>query len=168
MRRSWWGWGHVEEAASAAEVGQLVDRVTQILPRHDFTDHAPPDPRSLELAAPRIHAPASLSAICSADPVDRAGHTHGKAFRDIVRNLHGHLDHVPDLVARPRNERDVIDLLDWCSQASVAVIPYGGGSSVVGGIEPRFDGPVLTLDTTAMGAVLEVDHKIGRASCRER
>ncbi len=47
----------------------------------------------------------------------------------------------PISIARPRTEQDVIDLLDWCSANSIAVIPYGGGSSVVGGIEPRFDGP---------------------------
>ena len=158
MKRSWWGWGYVEEAASQAEVGQLVDRIGQVLPRHDFTDHEPPDPTVLGLPAPRINAPASLSALCSANPTDRAGHAHGKSFRDVVRNLQGRLDHVPDLVARPRDERDVINLLDWCSRESIAVIPYGGGSSVVGGIEPRFDGPALTMDITAMDAVLEIDH----------
>jgi alkyldihydroxyacetonephosphate synthase len=158
MRRSWWGWGYVEEAATQAESRQLADRVAQLIPQHDFSDHEPPDPAELGMRAPRISAPDSLSALCSADPTDRAGHTHGKAFRDVVRNLLGRLDHVPDLIARPRTEQDVIDLLDWCSRESIAVIPYGGGSSVVGGIEPRFEGPALTLDTTAMDAVLEIDH----------
>ena len=158
MKRSWWGWGYVEEATSQAEAGQLVERIGQVLPRHDFTDHEPPDPTVLGLPAPRINAPAGLSALCSANPTDRAGHAHGKSFRDVVRNLLGRLDHVPDLVARPRDERDVINLLDWCSRESIAVIPYGGGSSVVGGIEPRFDGPAVTMDITAMDAVLEIDH----------
>ena len=158
MRRSWWGWGYVEEAASQAEIRELVDRVAQAMPQHDFADHPPPDPQALGLPVPRITAPASLSALCSADPVERAGHAHGKGFRDVARNLQGRLDHVPDLVARPRAEQDVIDLLDWCSENSIAVIPYGGGSSVVGGIEPRFDGPALTLDTSAMDAVIEIDH----------
>ncbi len=157
MRRSWWGWGCVEEAATQAETRELVERAAQALPHHDFTDHEPPDPAHLELPAPRISAPASLSTLCSTDPTDRAGHARGKGFRDVVRNLQGRLDHVPDLVARPRAERDVIDLLDWCSQESIAVIPYGGGSSVVGGIEPRFDGPAVTLDITAMNSVLDID-----------
>ena len=152
MKRSWWGWGCVEEATSQAETAQLVDRVAQALPQHDFADHEPPDPTRLGLAAPRITAPAGLSALCSADPTDRAGHAHGKGFRDVVRNLQGRLDHVPDLIARPRAEQDVIDLLDWCSSESIAAIPYGGGSSVVGGVEPRFDGPALSLDVTAMDA----------------
>ncbi len=158
MKRSWWGWGYVEDAVTPVEAAQLVDRVRQALPQHEFADHEPPDPESLGLPAPRITAPASLSTLCSADPTDRAGHAHGKGFRDVVRNLQGRLDHLPDLVARPRAEQDVVDLLDWCSRESIAVIPYGGGSSVVGGIEPRFDGPALTMDVTAMDAVLDIDH----------
>ena len=157
MNRSWWGWGHVQEASTHAEVDQLLERVQQLLPGHDFTDHEPPDPAELGLPTPRVTAPDSLSALCSADATDRAGHAHGKGFRDVVRNLQGRLDHVPDLVARPRDESDVINLLDWCSSDSIAVIPYGGGSSVVGGIEPRFDGPAVTMDLTAMDAVLEID-----------
>ncbi len=128
-----------------------------MLPDHDFTDHAPPNPGDLELPASRITPPAALAELCSSDAADRAGHARGKAFRDVVLNLRGRLDHVPDLIARPRHERDVIDLLDWCTRESIAVIPYGGGSSVVGGVEPRFDGPAVTMDLTGMGAVLEID-----------
>ena len=157
MTRSWWGWGTVEDAASDQETQALIARAAQAMPTHDFADHRPPDPKRLGLPAPRITAPNPLSALCSADPEDRAGHARGKAFRDVVRNLQGRLDHVPDLVTRPRTERDVIDLLDWCSRDAIAVIPYGGGSSVVGGIEPRFDGPAVTMDLTAMDAVLEID-----------
>lgn len=157
MTRSWWGWGTLEEAASDPEAQELIARVSQVLPAHDFTDHRPPDPTQLGLPAPRITAPDSVTELCSADPEDRAGHARGKAFRDVVRNLQGHLDYVPDLVVRPRTESDVIDLLDWCSRDAIALIPYGGGSSVVGGIEPRFDAPAVTMDLTAMDAVLEID-----------
>jgi alkyldihydroxyacetonephosphate synthase len=89
--------------------------------------------------------------------VDRLGHARGKAFRDVVRNLHGDVHHVPDLVARPRTEADVASLLDWCSSTGVSVVPYGGGSSVVGGVEPRFDGPAVTLDLGLLDRVLEVE-----------
>jgi alkyldihydroxyacetonephosphate synthase len=162
VTRSWWGWGTLEEAASEQETQALIARVAQLMPAHDFTDHPPPDPRRLGLPAPRIIAPNSLTALCSADPEDRAGHARGKAFRDVVRNLQGRLA-VPDLVVRPRTERDVIDLLDWCSHDAIAVIPYGGGSSVVGGVEPRFDGPAITMDLAAMDAVLEID-RVSRAA----
>ena len=70
------------------------------------------------------------------------------------------LPDVPDLVVRPVDEREVVDLLDWCSRDAVAVVPYGGGSSVVGGVEPRLDGDytgVVSLDLGRLDRVHEVD-----------
>ena len=157
MGRSWWGWGNTEEAVTGTEADALVERTATLLPGHDLTDHQAPDPADLDLPTPRVHPPEALAALCATDPVTRAGHAHGKAFRDVVRNLTGRLDHVPDLVAYPRHEQDVVDVLDWASRDGVAVIPYGGGSSVVGGIEPRFDGPAVTLDLTRLDRVLEID-----------
>ncbi|WP_225797122.1 FAD-binding oxidoreductase [Streptomyces aculeolatus] len=158
MTRSWWGWGNVEDAVRGPELAALLDRV-RLLSAAEPEDHPPPPAASLALRPPRAKPPASLAGLCSADPADRAAHTHGKAFRDVVRNLHGDLRHPPDLVARPRDERDVADLLDWCTGAGVAAIPYGGGSSVVGGVEPRLaDGrPAVTLDLERLDAVPEVD-----------
>lgn len=155
--RSWWGWGNVEDAVTGAEEGALVARVSALLPDHDFTAHEPPDVTRLDLPAPRAHVPASLASIASHDTEDRAAHARGKAYRDVVRNLEGDLAHTPDVVLRPRSERDVIDVLDWAASAGVAVVPFGGGTSVVGGVEPRFDAPAASLDLTGLGRVLEID-----------
>ena len=126
-------------------------------PTHDFTVHEPPEVADLDLPAPRVGVPDSLALIASLDVADRAAHAHGKAFRDVVRNLEGDVSHAPDVVLRPRSEQDVVDALDWASAAGVAVVPFGGGSSVVGGIEPRFDGPAVSLDLTRLDQVLEID-----------
>jgi alkyldihydroxyacetonephosphate synthase len=163
MTRSWWGWGNVEDAVTGAEAEELVARVAALLPDHDFTEHAPPALGALDLRPARVAAPASLAAIASDSVEDRAAHTHGKAYRDVVRNLHGDLAHPPDLVLRPRHEQDVVDVLDWAAGAGVAVIPFGGGTSVVGGVEARFDGPAVSLDLGALDRVLEVD-EVSRAA----
>lgn len=158
--RSWWGWGHVEDAVVGEERAALTKRVAELLPGATLTVHEPPDVQSLGVGAPRVAAPALLAGLCSDDVTDRASHAHGKAFRDVVRNLHGDLANVPDLVVRPVTERDVVDVLDWCGGAEVAVIPYGGGSSVVGGVEPRIDrdfAGVITLDLSRFDRVLEID-----------
>jgi len=155
--RSWWGWGTVEAAVAGAELDRLRQRVAALLPGHDLTEREAPDPAKLGLPEPRVAPPAPLAGLCRVDAVDRAAHAHGKAFRDVVRNLHGDLGHVPDVVARPRTEQDLVDLLDWCATDGISVIPYGGGSSVVGGVEPRFDGPAVTVDLTRLDRVLEVD-----------
>ncbi len=157
--RSWWGWGAVEEAVGGAELDGLVHRARSLAPDADLTEHLPPRVEDLDLPAVRIGPPRALASICSTDPGDRAAHAHGKAFRDVVRNLHGDLTHVPDLVARPREERDLVDLLDWCCAGGFAVVPYGGGSSVVGGIEPRFDDRpgAVTVDLAHLNRVVDVD-----------
>jgi alkyldihydroxyacetonephosphate synthase len=157
VTRSWWGWGSVEEAVTPAESDELLTRIRGLLPDAELEPHAAPEPADLALRTPRVRPPSSLAALCSVDPSDRAGHTHGKAFRDVVRNLHGRLDHPTDLVVRPRSEQDVVDVLDWCSRDRIAVVAYGGGSSVVGGIEPRFEEPAVSLDLGALDRVLEID-----------
>ncbi|QKW34345.1 FAD-binding oxidoreductase [Actinomadura sp. NAK00032] len=155
--RSWWGWGDVEGAVTGAERAALIARVAALLPGADLTDHEPPAVGDLDVPPPRIAAPPSLAGLCSDDPADRLGHARGKAFRDVVRNLLGDLGEVPDLVVRPGAERDVVDVLDWCAGAGIAVIPYGGGSSVVGGVEPRGAGPAVSLDLGRLADVVEID-----------
>ncbi|HVW27988.1 MAG TPA: FAD-binding oxidoreductase [Polyangiaceae bacterium] len=157
--RSWWGWGTVEDAAGPEEREALAARVRALVPEAALELHAPPDPRSLGVGQPRVRPPASLALLASSDVVDRVAHARGKAYRDVVRNLMGDVAHVPDLVVRPETEQHVVDVLDWCSREGVAVIPFGGGSSVVAGVEPRFDGypGVVTLDLERLDRVLEVD-----------
>src|SRR4051794_11084532 len=158
MTRSWWGWGDVEHAVEGSELDELIGRVRKMLPETELVAHHPPAVADLQLPVSRVVPPAPLVRLCSSDLQDRAGHAHGKAFRDVVRNLHAQLHHVPDLVVRPRSESDVVDVLDWCSAAGIAAIPYGGGSSVVGGIEPRFeDRPAVSVDLGAMNQVVEID-----------
>ncbi|TDC86276.1 FAD-binding oxidoreductase [Actinomadura sp. 7K507] len=157
MGRSWWGWGNVEDAVRGEELDALLSRV-RALTSGELVGHEAPGVDALGLPRPRVRAPEALAGLCSDDVADRAAHAHGKAFRDVVRNLHGDLRHVPDLVARPRDERDLVDLLDWCGRDGIAVIPYGGGSSVVGGVEPRFDDrPVVTVDLERLDRVVEID-----------
>jgi alkyldihydroxyacetonephosphate synthase len=99
-------------------------------------------------------------------PLDRAGHTYGKAFRDVVRALRGDLSAAPDLVAFPRDEDQLVATLDWADQHRYAVVPYGGGSSVVGGVEARCrdDHPgVISIDLGGLSGILEVD-RVSRAA----
>ena len=69
-------------------------------------------------------------------PLDRLNHALGKSYADLARMWLRQVPHVPDWVAYPDDEQAVIDILDWASRHNVAVIPYGGGSSVCGGVKP--------------------------------
>ncbi|MFD8142826.1 FAD-binding oxidoreductase [Streptomyces sp. NPDC059708] len=159
--RSWWGWGwtdaHPDDAECAAMGALLPGTLARPLPV--------PAVRDLRIGGPAVEPPPSLAHLVTADPADRAAHAMGKAYRDVARALRGRPGRIPDLVARPADERAVADLLDWAGAHGVAVVPYGGGSSVTGGVEYRGDAhrAVLSLDLTAMRRVLEVDTE-GRAA----
>lgn len=155
-RRSWWGWGWEDQAlddAACAAYGALIP---------GLAEHPIPVPtvEEIDLGQPRVAAPAALAEQLSDDPYDRASHAYGKAYRDVMRALHRRIDAAPDLVARPRDEAGVVAILDWASEAGVAVVPFGGGSSVVGGVECSGDGyaGVVSLDLTDLNRVLEIDH----------
>ncbi|WP_405491797.1 FAD-binding oxidoreductase [Nocardia sp. NBC_00511] len=166
MTRSWWGWGNVEDAVTGAERTALTARVANLLPGADLTAHEPPELTELTVPAARIQAPESLAELASGDLGDRVAHGHGQAFRDVVRTLLGRVDNAPDLVLRPRTEQDVVDVLDWCANSAIAVIPFGGGTSVVGGVEPRdtadYAGAV-SLDLGRLNRVVEID-RVSRAA----
>jgi alkyldihydroxyacetonephosphate synthase len=101
------------------------------------------------LPAPRVAPPSSLANICAADDHARATHALGKSYSDVVHGFRGRFTHPPDFVARPRDETDVERLLEWCAAERVAAIPYGGGTSVVGGVTPDIDGKHVTGATDA-------------------
>ena len=115
---------------------------------------------AIEVPKPRLRAPGGLGDLFSSDRYDRIAHALGKAYRDVVRGFRGRYESFPDLVAFPRSAEEVEVVLDFCSEAGAAAIPFGGGTSVVGGVEPRMYGDypgVVTIDLRRMDRVLEVD-----------
>jgi alkyldihydroxyacetonephosphate synthase len=157
--RSWWGWGWVD----AALEGAVLDGIAALLATR-FGPAAvadvpvvPADPRHVEVARSRLRVPDGLGSLASVDPSDRLRHGHSASFRELVRALHGDVPHPPDLVLRPTDASDVARLLDWASDAGVAVVPWGGGTSVVGGVTPPADRPSVCVDLERLDRVLAVD-----------
>jgi alkyldihydroxyacetonephosphate synthase len=165
-RRKHWGWGYEDEQLPPAEVRAAAAGLSEHLgfPVGDVEE--PVALEALWLRHPRVVAPASLAGICSDDAHARASHALGKSYSDVVRGLRGQFDHPPDFVAYPREDSDVERVLEWCAAEGVAVVPYGGGTSVVGGVEPRV-GPAyagsVSLDLSLLDRVLEVD-EVSRAA----
>lgn len=156
-----WGWaGDPADAPRAADLEALAPLVAEHL---GVTAQPPEAPHPVpDLAADRVsdRLPVSLRAIADSSPVERARHSIGRSYVDIVRGVRGELGHVVDCVLTPRTEADVVAVLDWCTDAGVAVVPFGGGTSVVGGVQPDvgsvFDG-VVSLDLSALAGVAEID-----------
>ena len=161
--QSWSGWGDAEQ------VPVLSDAVLALI-REGLGVSAPPrPPRALsEIALAPSGLPdatvASLAAVVGAEHVladreSRIRHTRGKSTTDLLRLQAGEADDAPDLVVLPGSHDEVLALLRICSKRRIAVVPFGGGSSVVGGLSPdrsAFAG-VLALDVRRMNALLALD-----------
>jgi alkyldihydroxyacetonephosphate synthase len=159
-RRKLWGWGYQGDGLTPDEMHLLAALVARRFGLEDVRVAEPPTIDEIQLRKPRLEPPASIAAFSSSEAADRAEHTLGKSFHDLVRGLRREYANPPDLVAYPQDEAQVVAVLEWASDARVAAIPYGGGSSVVGGIEPEVgDGyrGAVSVDLRRLGHVLEID-----------
>jgi alkyldihydroxyacetonephosphate synthase len=150
-----WGWGSAADEpteASLQDLAGIVEAVTGFAPAQRLT----PQPLA-DLPAPRRALPSALAHLGSGDAIDRARHAIGRATRDLLRAMSGRLADTPELVVRPTSEQDVVDVLDWASGAGVPVVPFGGGTSVVGGVEPRGLDGAVSLDLCRLSGLVEVD-----------
>jgi alkyldihydroxyacetonephosphate synthase len=159
----WWGWGDPAQppALPPHALGFLRDSVG--------IAEQPRPPVALErvrLEPPSISTAllGELRTILGADgvldtPGERVLHAAGKGYPDLVRQRAGEPEGAPDAVLYPSDHDQLRAVLELCARASLAVVPFGGGTSVVGGVAPLRGehGGVLALDMGAMGAVLDLD-----------
>jgi len=166
-RRKHWGWGFEDQQPAPAQLRAFAPVLAAQLGLSLGEVQEPVALASVRLAQPRIKAPPSLAGICADDVHARACHALGKSYCDVVNGFRGRFEHPPDLVVRPREESELERALEWCSDERIAAIPFGGGTSVVGGVTPsvadRYNG-VVSIDTTALDRVLEVD-EVSRSAC---
>jgi alkyldihydroxyacetonephosphate synthase len=159
-RRNHWGWGYEDERLSPAQVRAAASGLAAHLGLGEVQVEDPVPLEAVRLPAPLLAPPPALAEICADDVHARASHAWGKSYMDVVRGFRGSFEHPPDFVVYPRDEHEVERVLEWCSDERVAAIPYGGGTSVVGGVRPEVGSShngAITLDLGALGRVLEVD-----------
>jgi alkyldihydroxyacetonephosphate synthase len=112
----------------------------------------------VEVRAPRLKRPEAFGDLFTDAKYERVSRALGKAYRDIVRGFCGEFEHPPDLVALPRDCSEVETVLNWAEAEGAAVVPFGGGTSVCGGVEARLgDRPVVTMDLRRLDRLVEVD-----------
>ena len=162
--RRFWGWGNADATLDTREQATVALMLSHL----GAATQARPEPQvgDFTLAAPRITPPVAFAALFSFLPLARVTLWGGKFFA-VCAGLGLRLaPRAPDWVAFPDDEQAVIDILDWAAASNVAVIPYGGGSSVCGGVEadvgPDYAG-VVSMDMERLSRVLEVD-AISRAA----
>ncbi|HZI92135.1 MAG TPA: FAD-binding oxidoreductase [Thermoleophilaceae bacterium] len=167
----WWGWG--EDAAAITLPGPaahlLREQLDLSLPpvgqageergrRVELADVRLPEP-SLPEAARRALAEAVGSENVLDGTEERLAHAAGRSYPDLVRLRRGDASGAPDAVVLPNSGEQVAAVLRACAGAGVAVIPFGGGTSVVGGVEALRGrhAAAITLDLRRMDRVLGVD-----------
>lgn len=163
---SWWGWG------DPAEVPELPEALLELLRGAlGIGDAPPPRPALHDLVPPASrldpNAVTRLSEIVGpeharADDETRIRHTRGKSTPDLLAMRAGDVSAAPDLVLLPADHDQVLALLRACAELRIAVVPFGGGTSVVGGLAPpdadQFAG-LVALDLRRMDALLELDEE---------
>ena len=110
-RRKFWGWGLEGEGLSESEMKRLGETFGERFGIGQVRLQEPPRVEELDLRAPRLAPPASLEAAFSADAYERAAHTYGRSFRDLVRAFRRDYSHAPDLVAFPGVLADTRDAI---------------------------------------------------------
>jgi alkyldihydroxyacetonephosphate synthase len=152
-----WGWGWEDQAPSRKELEEAAAGIRERFGFGGEIEQAVPL-EQVEIRAPRLKAPADLGDLFTDEKYERVSRALGKAYRDVVRGFRGEFTNPPDLVALPKDESEIEVVLSWAEAEGAAVIPFGGGTSVVGGIEGRLgDRPFVTLDLRRLDRVLEVD-----------
>ena len=160
-----WGWGYADEHLTAEE-DRLVEAMAKTLAPDNAIEVASPRLSDFNLPAARLAVPKQFRTIVSTTTYDRLVHSYGKSFGDIVRMFLHQVNNPPDWVAFPLNEQDISDLLAYAGEHSMAVIPFGGGTSVCGGVEADVGGDyrgTISLDMQHFNQVLEID-SISRAA----
>ena len=167
FRHKWWGWGADDvtyDMTSRTAFWPWIQRVAGISSRATVFD--PVDRARVQLPSRRTNCEVEtlIRSLLSPDQVrtdddDRLAHAYGRSYRDLVRIRSGSVDSAPDLVVYPETHEDVVTVVDACHEQGAALMPFGGGSNVVGAVEHR-EGETrvrVTLDLRRMNRVISVD-----------
>ena len=154
-KRSFWTWGLQSEEPTDSERAQ---HAAQLSERFGTEIVAPliPKAKDLELRPPRIRIPDAVAGICFTDNYERALHSYSADDKEPSA-IQGRFPNPPDAVAHPHNEAELERVLEWCDSEGHIVVPFGGGSSVVGGVTPPEADGVVTIDMDEFDRVLEID-----------
>jgi alkyldihydroxyacetonephosphate synthase len=162
----WWGWGedgHAVPLPPAVEAllrDELGADSAARRPPVAFEQVSLPDARLPDAVRERLAAAVGAEQVRD-DREARIGHAVGRSYPDLVRIRSGDASSAPDAVVYPASHDEVAELLRACASAGVAVVPFGGGTSVVGGVEPLREGftAAVSLDLSRMDRLLDVDRR---------
>jgi alkyldihydroxyacetonephosphate synthase len=166
FKMKWWGWGAEGVRATLSQSPATLDYLRNRLGVERLEPPSALRIDSVRLPASRLDEPVrqKLAAIvgpenCRSDQRERVLHSVGKGYKDLVRLRQLQLEKATDVVVYPRNEAEIVAALACCREMGLAVVPFGGGTSVVGGLDAETGEQrlVVTLDLAFLNRILAVD-----------
>ena len=160
--RKYWGWGSTNVALPEGHLKNILQLISMGLGIEVLETLHPPLPESIKIDPPAFEVSLDLSDFCTTDHFQRLFHTYGQSYRDVWRSIHGIFEKCPDYVAFPTNEDHIRLLFEFADLHNVGLIIFGGGTSVVGGVEmPSTDSKTgfISIDMSNMDKVLEINEE---------
>ncbi|HEV8594503.1 MAG TPA: FAD-binding oxidoreductase, partial [Thermoplasmata archaeon] len=165
MAVKWWGWGAEGHTVSLKARPSLLFYLRGAIGGLEGDALPVPTPESVALPPSRLPETelAAFREILWDKPVatshaERLLHAVGKSYRDLLRLRLGLVPSAPDAVLFPETEDQVARILSRCADRRIAVVPFGGGTSVVGGVEvAERSMPHIALDLRRMARLLDID-----------
>ncbi len=156
------GWGYLEDGLTADERKAALSAMSLFFDGKLPEPSAAPQADAMTLSPARTDIPPQLRDWLSSDHHERLLHAVGRSYRDLARLREVSPLPAPDVVAYPDSEESLARILAWADRERLAVIPFGGGSSVVGGVTPDdlddFNGCV-SVDLQRLQGITEVDER---------
>ncbi|MFH0519978.1 FAD-binding oxidoreductase [Streptomyces sp. M41] len=162
MDMLWSGWGDPAKAAPLPEtVTGLLRDLLGVKPRTAGTialdDISVPETRLDPAAHKALSAALGGEEHVRTDAETRLRHTRGKSTPDLLRIRDGEVDDIPAAVLLPADHEEVVAVLRVCAEHGLPVVPFGGGTSVVGGLTPARRDSFVALDLRRMDRMLALD-----------
>jgi alkyldihydroxyacetonephosphate synthase len=162
----WWGWGLESKTYPLDDKPQFWPYLLKTLKlaklnrcsHVTFEEVSLPPCRLDDRTLARLKR--TVGADVSSEKCDRLTHSLGRSYLDLLNLRWGLIRNPPDAVVYPRDERQVAKLLSFARANRISIVPFAGGSSVVGGVEPtkpRGMKGAITVDLRRMKNVLDVD-----------
>ncbi len=163
----WWGWGDPQKSYDLVSRPYFWKQLKQKIDISEKPFLSAPSLDKIDLPESRFFSEL-FNQLCrflkedqiSISKLSRISHTYGKSYHDLIRIRRKIFPHAPDAVIFPQNEEEILKILQWAVENQIAVVPWGGGTSVVGGVEATAESDhsgLVALNLTRVNQVLRID-----------
>lgn len=162
----WWGWGSPDVLFPMDKKPELWPWIQKKVGLSESRATLPVERKRIQLPKPKLEAAfcAEIERFLKGDQItiddeERLLHSYGKSYPDLLRVRRGEITHAPDMVLLPEKHEDVEHVVQAAARSNVCIVPFGGGTNIVGGVNPldRQSRMVVSLDMRRMNRLVSID-----------